>query len=1409
MAQENISSQLNDLLASRDFQAELLDKEGRPTDAENAEIFTFDFVSSSGKNYGTMVVILDTDNEMQVFYGDNLGRSMEGDDKTEFFDFVQHLHKFANMRRWTYSPKNINQVKYTMQGLAAIKEGLFEGYYGTRRISYSGEPTEARLVIQHNRVLGETDARFRYVESLFIETADSERYRLQFKNLAGGRAMLEHVRQGGRPYDVRGSHITEMVSEIATLSRFNRASAGRVLEGVTAELVTEAQQYYKSLRENLKRMAHTRGYQAYFESWHPAETTLQEELVDSIKTMFVEQTLDSRIEAALPVLARLQQENRMKEADIFESWADHLTEGTWQLPETPEQQNKLQELMSRELIVGPDATNATQQLYDLVGDDVLFDRLEELAARDASANVWDDSEIQARLAELGIQLPAAEPAVDPAAQQPMVDPAAQQPAQESALSDLPRPNKRNQFRSLHKLRKQRGLDEQGVAEGVRSTANRRKINESLLMEDPIYRSFKQVGRYIAERRMSEKEILQVFADAEAGMTSTATGANRTMLGRGKDKATDIAASIRDSVGKVLSSIQNSVPVSAVDTAYDQATDALAGLAGGQKGKVMQAIKKYRMLVKKYPKSAGFAKAALVAITGLATGGAGLPAIAGLTYALDAAIKGEKLSSVLGKGAGAAALAWAGQAIAGMFGSDPAAAGTDTASGMVSPDKFPTADLPTYTAQAGDNLSKIAARFDVSVGELRGLNPQLADASGATGGQSMNPDVIFPGQEITLPPASGSGTYAGGVGTSAGTQADIASGQIPDSEISRRLAGDIGATPSAGPAGDAATTTSAAQSPTSAPTGSSNTFTGTMIANEPVVPGQPLSARQVAIVDMARSMGNSYSPEVMKSYNLAKGIKESSQIVAKIRESVQHKILPFEQLIDQKRTEMAWTLNESIGRRTSSFVLTTQGTYAVFENVDRYRQTMLELAGVPGSTRPAQYRPDAPDAAAAPAPSKKPGLLSRGLSKVGSALGTFGRQFTTNVTKEKLKMNWHQKGKPSDSDQLAAWLVTQGVPQEVVSSIYKKMSIPYSAPAGASSRTTGGSTPVAPSPYGKGDPEQTKVTVAKMSNEKLQSFISRATDPANPHVQIAKAELAKRQATGAAPAGGAGAFGAMTKSLQQPEKSSTGGTTAQTATGLKHTASARNPNATPAPTTAAAVGTKPGAQSASYNAANVMKLPGMEKYAKTSPAVAPKTANFSGPSGYGQTTMGFKSPTAAPVAATKPPAASAPGAAAAAPADTRVVSGGPTAAEKTKLAQRIAQAKAKEMTESLLAEFAADLDSDELAEDAVDDFLARGGEIQQGKFRRPRKSEKTDYGSRHIGTLGGGGKPSKVSGTAANTRVGAKPVVAVEASGCNHTMEGEMCPEHGLAECGMYESQVQESQQHDADLARLKSLALGR
>jgi LysM repeat protein len=446
------------------------------------------------------------------------------------------------------------------------------------------------------------------------------------------------------------------------------------------------------------------------------------------------------------------------------------------------------------------------------------------------------------------------------------------------------------------------------------------------------------------------------------------------------------------------------------------------------------------------------------------------------------------------------------------------------------------ELATYTVQAGDNLSTIAARFNTSVGELRGLNPQLAADSGAIGGQSLNPDVIFAGQEITLPPGTpGTNVYAGGVGTSADTMADIAKGNVPDSNISRAASN-------------------------------------------------------------------------------------------RIKESVNFKTLPAEQLFDHKLTVMSWALNESVGKPAGQSVhLTTLGVYTVFENVNRYARAVVKEAVGPGRPDlPDEFRPDMSGGAGGYDKSKK-GIVGKGLDwldratgKVGGALSKFGHQFTTKVTKEKLKMDWHQAGKPSDSDAIAAFLAKQGVPQNVIGDVYSSMSIPAPTPA-----------PVVPSPYGKGDPEQTKVTVAKLSNEKLQSFISKATDPANPHVQIAKAELAKRQAGGA--------------QTQLPYYGINPATKKPWTVDELQAKAAATKQTTPVNTTTTT--TTPSTSGATFNASNVMQMPGMQKYAKTAPAAPAKTANFgAGPTGYGKTTTTFKAPAAptAPTAPTVPAVTAGPG-----------------------------------------------------------------------------------------------------------------------------------------------------------------------
>jgi hypothetical protein len=382
------AQQLFDLLVTKNFDPDMLDSAGMPSEnPAETEVFSFDWTAESGNDYGTVVIMLGDDSNLDVYFGDNLGRSMEGNDKQQWFDFLEQLKHFATRNMLSFGTKNLNRLRYSMQSQAAVKESIFESWTGTRTTSWNGRPQEARLMIKHKRPLDETDARFRYVESLFIETAEGERYKLPFTKLSGGRAMVEHVRNGGRPYDARGLHITEMVTELNVLSRFRRSNHGKIFEGDTAQLVEDTNAYYESLQRTLKSISGNRGYTTYFESWNPAVITEEEAVVEGLKHLFVTQSIDQRVEDALPLLAKIQQQGQaMKEANIFEAWAEQLAEGTWDLPDTPEKKAKLVDLMSKPLTVGPDATNATEQLYDLIGDDELFDQLAELADNDPNAD---------------------------------------------------------------------------------------------------------------------------------------------------------------------------------------------------------------------------------------------------------------------------------------------------------------------------------------------------------------------------------------------------------------------------------------------------------------------------------------------------------------------------------------------------------------------------------------------------------------------------------------------------------------------------------------------------------------------------------------------------------------------------------------------------------------------------------------------------------------------------------------------------------------------------------------------------------------------------------------------------------------------------------------------------------------
>lgn len=369
------------------------------TDPAQADMFNFDW-KTVNKNYGTVVALLGSDQDLQVYYSDNLSRDMDSGDKTEWYQFLRQLKNFATRNMLTFDLKNLNRLKYTMQSMSAIQES----YYGTRRVSYSDQPKKTRLVIKHSRPLGEGEARYRYVESLFVETDAGERFKLPFTKLVGGRAMARHIAEGGTPYDDFGRHISEIVNEMNILSRFVRSVKNKDYEGESAATVEAAVRHYSDLKTKAKRMISQRGYQQVREQYKPDQFEVGQPQLENLRGMFIEQSLDGRIEEALPILARLAQpqEKPMRELEEFETWAESVAEATQAVPDTQREMDQLQQLMSKELPVGPDATNAVEQLYDLVSDEDLFDQLSKLAQQDPSADARPI--IVQRLSELGYQL---------------------------------------------------------------------------------------------------------------------------------------------------------------------------------------------------------------------------------------------------------------------------------------------------------------------------------------------------------------------------------------------------------------------------------------------------------------------------------------------------------------------------------------------------------------------------------------------------------------------------------------------------------------------------------------------------------------------------------------------------------------------------------------------------------------------------------------------------------------------------------------------------------------------------------------------------------------------------------------------------------------------------------------------
>ena len=200
-------------------------------DIAKARFFEFDY-KENGVSLGTIAITLDEDDGVVVQISGDLA-----DDKHHgAFKFIRGFRQFAKDRLLNFDVQNIGkseldkrdyefqakrkeepEMQQPMQQPAqqpkpkmAPKSSMMESkMYGTARMSYQ-DLGEARLIVKHSQPINPEVAagRTMHIEGIWVETAEGERFKYPYKHLNGARALAEHLKAGGNPYDGIGKHLS-------------------------------------------------------------------------------------------------------------------------------------------------------------------------------------------------------------------------------------------------------------------------------------------------------------------------------------------------------------------------------------------------------------------------------------------------------------------------------------------------------------------------------------------------------------------------------------------------------------------------------------------------------------------------------------------------------------------------------------------------------------------------------------------------------------------------------------------------------------------------------------------------------------------------------------------------------------------------------------------------------------------------------------------------------------------------------------------------------------------------------------------------------------------------------------------------------------------------------------------------
>lgn len=389
---ESIAEELFNKIRSRFDNVTIGDENGKTIDdPQQARFYNFDYKSRDGTKHGTITLNILDGKSLKATFSKGMAMDFQPEQEAEWQQFLRNLRQFARRNMLNFDIRDINKSSLTKRDItttARQQSNYSSGespvvesiqWHGTTRTSIQ-EFGATRLIVRHSEAVDESKpgARSRKIESMFVETAEGERFRMPYNKLSLGRAMAQHLSHGGKIYDEAGQHIQGIAEEMNNLAFFVRSTRHRQFEDTeTTGMVESAIERYRQLKSGLSRMGKTRHYQEFAETFVPESDIEEDYDIDQLKERFVKKMFDDRLTSALPYVYRAYQQRQVGEAkyvEEFANWTDQVNE---ELGETDLE--NLAAIMKEPIKAGKDGQDAIAAVSGITDNEELADLIAQAA----------------------------------------------------------------------------------------------------------------------------------------------------------------------------------------------------------------------------------------------------------------------------------------------------------------------------------------------------------------------------------------------------------------------------------------------------------------------------------------------------------------------------------------------------------------------------------------------------------------------------------------------------------------------------------------------------------------------------------------------------------------------------------------------------------------------------------------------------------------------------------------------------------------------------------------------------------------------------------------------------------------------------------------------------------------------